>query len=152
MLYFFDMDGCLAEYKFISQEAFYEEGFFKNLKPNDIVWPILKDGLTDNIYVLSTVVDSPYCIQEKNAWLDENFPVNFVHRMFVPKGMSKADYVRSKFPNLPFDEKFCLVDDYNKNLRDWRDKGGYAVKYLNGINHKHGSWDGEIWGQKKANS
>ena len=27
-----------------------------------------------------------------------------------------------------------LIDDYNKNLEDWREHGGLAVKYLNGIN------------------
>lgn len=147
MIYFFDMDGTLVEYRYDGPEAFYERGFFKDLKPNDIVGDILKDGLPNNIYILSTVVDSPYCIKEKNDWLDKYFPVNFAHRLFVPKGTSKADYVKSKFPNIPFDERFCLVDDYNENLRDWEKKGGYAIKYLNGVNHKRGTWKGDIWGK-----
>jgi hypothetical protein len=27
-----------------------------------------------------------------------------------------------------------LIDDYNKNLNDWRNAGGTAIKYCNGIN------------------
>lgn len=34
-----------------------------------------------------------------------------------------------------------LIDDYNENLELWREYGGTAVKYLNGINNPY-SWSG----------
>ena len=34
-----------------------------------------------------------------------------------------------------------LIDDYNANLRDWAESA-VAIKYLNGINNRHGSWKG----------
>ena len=47
--------------------------------------------------------------------------------MSVPNGVSKFDY---------------LIDDYTKNLFDWNDAGGVAIKFLNGINNNSKQWQG----------
>lgn len=43
-----------------------------------------------------------------------------------------------KRPLTPYD---VLIDDFNTNLEDWKEKGGTAIKYLNGENSRE-SWNG----------
>ena len=35
-----------------------------------------------------------------------------------------------------------LIDDYTKNLIDWKQSGGTGIKFLNGINHTNKTWQG----------
>ena len=38
-----------------------------------------------------------------------------------------------------------LIDDYNANLRDWETQA-VSIKFLNGVNNRHGSWKGRTAG------
>ena len=54
------------------------------------------------------------------------------HRVFVPYGHDKKDFV---------DAKDCiLIDDFTQNLFSWEEAGGIAIKYINGINSTNNSW------------
>lgn len=152
---FFDMDGTLAKYKFEGEDAFYEKGFFLNLEPeerlkDDVSHPEifltnmhLKVTESDEVYILSSVIfESPFALLEKNAWLDKYFwwiPQD--HRIFLPNGKSKAEFVERLF-DCKLNKNFVLVDDYNKNLIDWEFHGGTAVKFINDVNNKRGTWKG----------
>ena len=35
-----------------------------------------------------------------------------------------------------------MIDDHTKNLLDWKGAGGTGIKFLNGINHIKGVWQG----------
>lgn len=137
---FIDMDGTLAEFKPCDTlEKLYEEGYFRNLKPQMSVVEAAKELIASeefDVYVLSAVfTDSKYALKEKNEWLDEYLPeIPPEKRIFPPCGEDKKKYVDMKEGDL-------LLDDYTKNLLDW-EPPGTAIKLLNGINHSNESWDG----------
>jgi len=139
---FVDMDGTLTEWiENESTDVLYEKGYYENLKPNEFLLQVIK-GLVkkgEDIYILSSFLnDSKYALEEKNNWLDRYLPeLSKDKRLFIkygdnktliiPNGVSKFDY---------------LIDDYSKNLFDWKDAGGIAIKFLNGINNKSKQWQG----------
>ena len=141
--YFFDMDGVLFKFDntLTTLEPLYEEGYFRNLPPHRLAVHCLQELLTeapDQIYILSHYIDSPFAEREKREVLQELFPSLDMHNVIlVPYGESKTDYVPIRIKENDF-----LVDDYNHNLECWRDAGGYAIKFVNAINDRHGSWIG----------
>ena len=140
---FFDMDGVLAEYKYENDEAFLRKGWFLDLAPqNEAVKAIeaLAEDPCFEVYTLSAIIPgSKYAVEDKDRWLRENLSGSCLKNIkshYVLCGTSKADSVPGGIRSTDI-----LVDDYNGNLREWDGKG-VAIKYLNGINHKHGSWTG----------
>ncbi len=141
---FVDMDGVLAKFNHVqSEEELYEKGYFANLKPLPTVVDGMKRYIKENpdkeIYILSAyLTESPYALQEKNEWLDRYLPeISSDHRIFCPCGKSKADYIIGGIQKTDI-----LIDDYTKNLTQWKEQGGIGVKLLNGINHTRGTWQG----------
>ena len=141
--YFFDMDGVLfkLDNTLTSLEPLYEEGYFKNLPTHRLAVRCLQEMLIqdpEQVYILSHYIDSPFAEQEKREVLQELLPYLAMHNVIlVPYGESKTDYVPIRIKENDF-----LVDDYNHNLECWRDAGGYAIKFVNAINDRHGSWIG----------
>ena len=123
---FFDIDGVLAEFREAKDfSELLQKGYFLGLKPQTeplkALWAVIKE--------------SPYALEEKQAWLDEFIP-DTVQRQFCWCGEDKSLAVPGGIQ--PGD---ILIDDYNFNLRLWQEKGK-ALKLLNGINDRHGSWNG----------
>ena len=141
--YFFDMDGVLFKFDntLTTLEPLYEEGYFRNLPPHRLAVHCLQELLTeapDQIYILSHYIDSPFAEREKREVLQELFPSLDPHNVIlVPYGENKTDHVPLRVKENDF-----LIDDYNQNLVCWRDAGGYAIKFVNDINDRHGSWKG----------
>lgn len=139
---FIDMDGTLAEWKNISSnEELYKKGYYESLKPNKYLLEetkkLIKEG--KDVYILSSFLsDSNYALNEKNLWLNKHLPeLPISKRIFVPYGDIKYKYLPSKITSFDY-----LIDDHTKNLLDWKDAGGTAIKFLNGINHIKGVWQG----------
>ena len=141
--YFFDMDGVLfkLDNTLTSLEPLYEEGYFKNLPTHRLAVRCLQEMLIqdpEQVYILSHYIDSPFAEQEKREVLQELFPSLDPHNVIlVPYGENKTDHVPLRVKENDF-----LIDDYNQNLVCWRDAGGYAIKFVNDINDRHGSWKG----------
>ena len=57
--------------------------------------------------------------------------------ILVPYGENKTDHVPLRVKENDF-----LIDDYDLNLVCWGDAGGYAIKFVNDMNDRHGSWKG----------
>lgn len=140
---FFDMDGVLAEYKQVPVEEYLRKGFFAELPPRPDALQALADLAEDprfEVHTLSAVfAENPYAKEEKREWLRRHLPEKTLRRLtslFCVCGESKADAVPGGIR--PTD---ILIDDHNANLLDWQ-KHGVAIKMLNGINDKHGSWKG----------
>lgn len=149
MRLFVDMDGTLAKWNNVAFEQLYEEGYYRNLEPNkrllnDIKY-ILQKGDYD-IYVLSAyLTDSKYALQEKKEWLKEHLPeLPEEKQLFVPFGESKAAFF-DKNNLTPITATDILLDDYTKNLLEWKEWGGTGVKCLNGINHTNKTWQGDAY-------
>lgn len=160
---FVDMDGTLARFhdENLYLERMFEKGFFAGLKPFDNAVEAIKHIIDNHpnvdVYVLSAAITTPYCLAEKNAWLDKYLPnIDKEHRIFV-ENLSTAKSLcvpgsymykddNGKYHNKIF-KNDILIDDYNKNLEEWERDGGTAIKAKNNINHKglHGElWKGEL--------
>lgn len=139
---FVDMDGTLAEWKENeSTDILYEKGYYEKLKPNEFLLQVIK-GLVkkgEDIYILSSFLnDSKYALEEKNNWLDRYLPeLSKNKRIFIKYGDNKALSVPNGVSKFDY-----LIDDYTKNLFDWNDAGGVAIKFLNGINNNSKQWQG----------
>lgn len=140
--FFIDMDGTLAEWRDIkSNSELYQKGYYESLKPNNYLLKEVKNLIKEgkDIYILSSFLsDSDYALKEKNIWLNKYLPELPVQkRIFVPYGDVKYKYLPSKITSFDY-----LIDDHTKNLLDWKEAGGTGIKFLNGINHIKGVWQG----------
>lgn len=138
---FVDMDGTLAEFNPIAKiEDLYEQGYFANLQPQQNVVDAVNLLCADSrfeVYILSSALDSPYAVSEKNQWLDTHLPqIDKQHRLFPAYGAMKTSIIPNGLK--PTD---TLLDDYSLNLNSWCPPG-QAVKLMNGINGNHGTWRG----------
>ena len=87
-----------------------EKGFFRNMKVKADSQEVIKK-LCDKyeVFIVSAAIEFPNSLTEKIEWLSEHFP--FINWKFIVfcghKYMIQADY---------------LIDDHEKNLRDFRGK------------------------------
>lgn len=138
---FLDMDGTLA--KFYANpnymEKMFEPNYFANLKPYaivDTIKEIIKEMPIVKVMVLSACVDTEYCEEEKEIWLDHYLPeIPQENRAFCKVGEDKTDLARLLVGK---DDINILLDDYSVNLEQWKAQGWIAIKFVNGINDKQG--------------
>lgn len=144
MRIFVDMDGTLAQWNNVEFEQLFEQGYYRNLKPNqaliDDVRSLINKG--EDVYILSAYLsDSEYAKAEKEEWVRQYLPeLKEGNKIFVPYGTNKAEYLKEHYSPIKADD--YLIDDYTQNLLEWKEYGGTGVKYLNGINHTRGTWQG----------
>ena len=142
---FVDMDGTLAKYQPVdTMEVLFEEGYFRNLEPQQNVVAAVKKIIEKypevQVYIMSSVLtDSKYALKEKNEWLEQYLPeIDKEHRIFPPCGENKLDYVPGEISHTDY-----LLDDYTKNLKQW-EPPARGIKLLNGINHTNETWKGSM--------
>lgn len=148
-----DMDGTLCrfhdtEHQYI--EAMWTQGFYINLKPFEELLNGLSVCIDRNpdaeFYILSAVLDTEpsFAEAEKREWLHKFLPqISDEHILFSPAGTDKSEYIGS------ISSDCCLIDDYNKNLKEWQAAGGTAIKFINDINNRglgaYGGEKGALW-------
>lgn len=150
-LLFLDMDGTLARFyeKPNYLEQMYEKGFFLGLKPYKWVQQLNNDTTIDwsNVYVLSACIDTQYCRIEKIAWCEQYLPkLPLQNILLCAVGENKAKVVQDRLGNIANNAECWLVDDYSKNIYEWKTYQGWelfqptfcAIKFKNGINNKSG--------------
>ena len=146
---FVDMDGTIAKfyYKKDYLERMYEQGYFENLPLYAIAKQINEFADKDtcvNVYILSACINSPYCEQEKVAWLLKNMPnINPKNFIFTKVGENKVLKAKTIVEN--FDECInILLDDYTLNLEQWQEQSllCMGVKFINGMNDTTKTWKG----------
>ena len=138
---FIDMDGVLCEYRTgVDVSEMEQAGYFAGLAPRrkmiDAVNYLIESGMAD-VFVLSSVLPGSrsQATMEKNAWLDRFLPaVDWQHRIFPVCGTDKAAAVGASAGT------DILCDDYSHNLRQWSSAGGTAIKILNEVNGKNGTF------------
>lgn len=166
MRIFVDMDGTLAKWNNVSSDQLLEQGYYRNLEANqelvDEVNSLISQG--EDVYILSCyLTDSEYAFNEKKEWIKEYLPeLSEEKYILIPYSepeldkdgnvikdengkvkmvpTNKAEYLKENYS--PITSKDYLIDDYTKNLLEWKAMGGVGVKYLNGINHTKGTWKG----------
>lgn len=151
MRIFVDMDGTLAKWNNVEFEQLYEKGYYRNLEPNkkilDEVNRLIEQG--EDVYILSCYLkDSQYALEEKKEWCKAYLPqLNEEKYVFVPFGENKGKFFNERGLS-PITNHDYLIDDYTRNLIEWKELGGIGVKYLNGINHTRGTWKGLMINEK----
>jgi len=148
MRLFVDMDGTLCEWREATDMSeLYEKGYFETLKPNPGIIDIIRSACEKGIevYILSCFLeDSEYALAEKKSWVDRYVPfIREDRRLFVPCGQDKADHIRTLTGNAALSESDVLLDDYSTNCISWEGQGGRAIKFLNGVNGKNGTFKGK---------
>lgn len=138
---FVGMDGTLNYFNnnIESIDAMYSKGYFSELEPMRQVVDAIKEFLKHDkeVYILTSIVASPYALAEKKEWLDKFLPeIDSNHIIFVPYGKDKTKYIDGEIRKTDF-----LLDDYDHNLIRWSKKGT-SIKLVNNLNDK-GGWDGE---------
>ena len=166
---FVDMDGVLAEWKTIDipsqiptakmqeiiKDTLYTPNYFYDLKPHNNILQAIRQIIEEDIadvYIVSCYLpEHPYYpashpLADKNRWLDKYFGEKLIpqdRRLFVPDGEPKANTIEF-FYGVRLSAEDTLLDDYTKNLMDWRQHGSLGLKYMNGINGTKGTWTGPI--------
>ena len=145
---YIDMDGTLCRFyeRASCLEKCREPGFFLGLNPYENLVeavrilrsavPAVKEDF--RIYILSSVYDSD-AEQDKTTWI-RRYMGDDIPALFTEVSMNKAEFIES------MDRKSCLtaddylLDDYSRNLLDWSDAGGTAIKFRNELNGR--GWNG----------
>lgn len=149
---FVDLDGTLAEFrKIASDEELLADGYYANLKPAQAIVDMVNNIVDNNpdidVYILSAyLTESKTAQNDKYEWARRYLPNIPKERVIlVPCGTVKAEHIRAMFlyQEEMFPENFFLLDDYTKNLNEWKFYGGTGIKLLNGINHTNESWKGK---------
>ena len=152
---FLDMDGTIARFHdnildgegHVQIELMYESGFFRKLEPFQNMIDGMKLFIEKHpeveVYSLSAAQqgDPPGFVRQKDEWLDEFLPeIDRNHRIYPECGVPKSGYIPGGISIIDY-----LIDDYNKNLKEWVQDGGKSIKCKNNINHKGtGKFGGDI--------
>ena len=145
---FIDMDGTIAKFYHNKNclEKMYEQGYFENLPTYSIANAINEFATKNtcvNVYILSACVNSPYCEQEKVAWLLKNMPnINPKNFIFTKVGEGKLEKAVSQIKDF-YEYTNILLDDYSTNLIQWAsNEKCIGIKFINGFNNKSNKWQG----------
>jgi 5'(3')-deoxyribonucleotidase len=126
---FVDMDDCIAEFeKNGGVEKMNEKNFFYNLE----IKPFAKQSLQllnemYDLHILSLCIDNEYCKDEKMQWLEKHMPFIKKQNIHLIKNIGKAEYIKNKYGRL--NQNMILIDDYKKNLLEWKNENGRPIKY-----------------------
>lgn len=129
LTFYIDMDGVLADFNKEANavERFAtEKGFFANLDPIrphvSGVKMMIQNGTRVKILSASP---NEQADKDKLLWLKEHLPqISEDNIILCRVGDNKADYVEDI-------ENAVLFDDYGKNIREFRARGGHAYKIVN---------------------
>lgn len=153
--YFFDADGVLFLYE---RDAYKGDDplwlrknghYFRNLEPDRKMLELVdllsaKTRYTgDEVFILSSLSNNGMIFNEhfhdKIVSFNKWFPYIDIDHIIISTG-SKRDVVEY-ITNNPVTRSDILVDDFNRNLEEWKKYGGTSLKYCNGINNPD-SFDG----------
>lgn len=150
---FWDLDGVVFKYERAAyvgdKPAYAEAGYFRNREIDDVAYSLLeniRDNSTScNINILSRgstrlnekqrrniIEDKKINVAEAIPWLSQN--------NVIITELSKVEEAM-RFLGRPLSKQDILIDDFNENLILWKNAGGSAIKYLNGLNSPE-SYDG----------
>ncbi len=143
LTFFVDMDGTIAEWRDdVSVAAYYQKGYFANLRPNDGILNFVKDLTRVFPCYIVSACTTEMAKKEKGEWLDRFLPeIKPEHRIFVPVAVNKSKYVQN-FLKRGLTQMDYLLDDYSKNLLEWVEAGASGIKVINQSNGRGIKWKG----------
>lgn len=133
-----DMDGTLCVFDTMKTiEEIASPGYFRTVKPmKNMISAIKMVSKIRPVRILSAVINENV-ISDKRFWLSHYLGEEFAkNAIFISCGKKKSSMV-SKNDNVSF-----LLDDFSKNLHEWKSKRRVGIKVYNGINGTNGTWNG----------
>jgi len=126
----FDMDGVIADFDGVKNcvEKMHDKGFFYKLKPlhkniDSTIQTLKRLGF--NVLIMSACPNDISKI-DKKRWLKKYVPSILESDMnFCYIGENKADLLKSKGVDI---KESVLIDDYRKNITQFKELGGYTIK------------------------
>lgn len=151
---FIDMDGTTAQFYESASclEEMYNDHFFLKLNPyknvirglTKLIRSLQQEEHKVFVYTLSAVPVEIFdkVVADKTVWIKNYFPiVNKKNMLFLNIGENKAETIKKLIGDI--DDSCYLIDDYNKNLKEWKNAGGTSIKLINEINDK--GTNGPLW-------
>ena len=137
---YFDLDGTCAKWYKDGKGLTYPEQildpnfhYYRDLEKHQFTVEFAKVLQNRGADVAIISAADPKCIHDKLEWVRNNMPfIKEENIFFCPIGADKTNYVK--------DNIRCgsvLVDDYNKNLYEWKASGGVSLKLINSVNSKN---------------
>lgn len=131
---FLDLDGTLAKFnsKKNALERFAtEKGFFANLKPYkniEVINELASSGLVE-VYVISATPNEQADF-DKMIWINKYLnKIKKENICFCRLNENKAKVIKDKL-NITINKECYLLDDYTKNLIEWKNLNGIGIKRL----------------------
>lgn len=141
--FFFDQDGTLNQWRWISVDVVATPGYFRSVKPHSDV--ISASAILNKEYPVGTygaVWRDGHSRLDKNLWMDKHVPhISIDRRFYVPCGTEKASFFEELIGR-PISRGDILIDDNSDVLRSWESYGGTGVKCRTPENGRHGTWQG----------
>jgi len=131
---FLDLDGTLAKFnskKNALQRFDNEKGFFSSLKPYKNIEVINQLATCGNVevYVISATPNEQ-ADQDKMIWIKTYLnQIKQENICFCRLNENKAKVIKDKL-NIEIDKECILLDDYTKNLIEWKNLNGIGIKRL----------------------
>ena len=144
---FLDLDGTLAKFnskKNALQRFDNEKGFFATLKPYkyiEVINELACSGLVE-VYVISATPNEQ-ADKDKFIWIKKYLnQIKENNICFCRLNENKAKVIKDKL-NITIDKECYLLDDYTKNLIEWKNLNGIGIKRLTSLaNNKSKKWKG----------
>ncbi len=131
---FLDLDGTLAKFnskKNALKRFDNEKGFFSSLKPYKNIEVINELATCGNIevYVISATPNKQ-ADKDKLIWIKTYLnQIKQENICFCRLNENKAKVIKDKL-NIEIDKECILLDDYTKNLIEWKNLNGIGIKRL----------------------
>ena len=131
---FLDLDGTLAKFnskKNALKRFDNEKGFFSSLKPYKNIEVINELATCGNVevYVISATPNEQ-ADQDKMIWIKTYLnQIKQENICFCRLNENKAKVIKNKL-NIEIDKECILLDDYTKNLIEWKNLNGIGIKRL----------------------
>jgi 5'(3')-deoxyribonucleotidase len=135
---YFDIDGTLGKWnaKATMEEIFDTKNhYFLKVQPEPFVIDLAKQLYEDGVDVCIISAADKDTIPDKYDWIKKHLPfIEDDKIFFAPLGADKTQFIQHNA------DISVLIDDYNPNLKAWKEAGGHAMKMLNGINSSHSGY------------
>jgi 5'(3')-deoxyribonucleotidase len=129
---YFDIDGTLGKWYSDGRGLPYEEiinptnHYFRDIEPHEGMIELAKALHDKGVDVCIISAADKGTIRDKWEWIDEHLPFVLKGNIcFSPIGADKSDFVKGNA------DISILIDDYNKNLEEWK---GTSIKAINTVN------------------
>ena len=141
---FLDLDGTLAKFnvKNALKRFDNEIGFFAKLNAYVGIEVVNELASKGNVFVISASPNAQ-ADNDKMLWIKKYLPNLSIENITLCRlGENKAKIIEEKY-SMTIDKTCFLLDDYTKNLNEWKSFGGIGIKRLTSVaDNSRGLWQG----------